>query len=589
MSAPTNPTPSITAQAPGALITGSHLSPMLSRKVALSVGVCIFLLLFAVWPYQHWSYQGGRSSILAGWFKTVRDSHNGEWWFCYVVPFLVGYLIHLRRSEWKALPLKGHGSGILLTVLGLCVYWVGFKADTGYAGFISAQIMVAGLLLMIGGVRWMKILFFPWLFLAFMWPMFPIEERIVGQLRIITASLSGSLLNGIGIDVVREGTALSSAMDSAKNLAQGQLFQLDVEEPCSGVRSLYSLLMVSALYGYLSLKRTGPRLLLFISAIPLAMLGNVVRMVLLALGSLWFGSEFAIGRNINGEQEMSTYHTLCGYAVFAVALAGMFAICSLLEGNHWKAFKNGNKAKPKSAAPAETESPVRTLILSSGALFMALLGVGICGATNVNPNIADPGVHLSLPLQVGKYQGVPFDMTARERDILDPGVDLVRNQYFSNDQKVMMATVIEGGPAKRSLHRPEVCLPGQGWNITDRTQIPIQLPSGRIIQATMLRMFSDALSDSGQRIRHRAINVYWYIGSDGTTSADYYDHIRISYIDAVFRNLSHRWAMASLYVPMPPSQIGMGDPMAEVNAMEEIRSFAAQIAPHFMKSEAQQP
>ena len=40
---------------------------------------------------------------------------------------------------------------------------------------------------------------------------------------------------------------------------------------------------------------------------------------------------------------------------------------------------------------------------------------------------------------------------------------------------VIVATVIESGVGKRTLHRPEVCLPGQGWNITDRMPVTVKL------------------------------------------------------------------------------------------------------------------
>lgn len=149
---------------------------------------------------------------------------------------------------------------------------------------------------------------------------------------------------------------------------------------------------------------------------------------------------------------------------------------------------------------------------------------------------------------------------------------------------MVVATVIQGGMGKRTLHRPEVCLPGQGWSITDRLPIPIKLANGRIIQATLLRMFRDYEPVPGQRKRMRAMNIYWYIGSDGTTSADYYDHIRISYMDGVFKNLTHRWAMAHFFAPLPDTDILIGDPMQDVAALEELRDFAGRMAPEFMKN-----
>ncbi|MBX7207509.1 MAG: exosortase-associated EpsI family protein [Verrucomicrobiaceae bacterium] len=588
MSDPAHATPAPLPHDAGAMAGSGHdTGAMKARWAALGAGVAALLLLFFIWPYQHWFY-AGRSSVMHGWFRTVGESFGGEWMFCYFVPLLTGFLIHLRRAELRSLPLCGEWAGALLAVPALFVYWVGYKADTGYAGFLSAHLMMAALILLLGGRRWMRVLIFPWLFLFFMWPMFPIEERVVGKLRVITATLSGELLHLIGVPVVREGTALNSAADAVRGMRLGQLFQLDVEEPCSGVRSLYSLLMVSALYGYLSLKRVFPRLVLFASAIPLAMLGNVVRMVLLALGSIWFGSEFAIGRNLGADhQEMSAYHTLCGYAVFAVALAGMFGLCSLLEGSHWKSFKNLKKKAARPAASAadavDAASTRRTIVMSGVAVGIAVAGLGICAVTNVNPAVAAPGVVMDLPLQFDKYQGIPNEMTAIERNVLDPGVSLVRNQYISPDRHMLVATVIESGVGKRTLHRPEVCLPGQGWSITDQMTVPIRLADGRAFEGTLLRMFREVEVSPGVRKRVRALNIYWYIGSDGTTTPEFYDHLRISYMDAVFKNLAHRWAMASFFLPLPESEIGFDNPMIEATALEELRDFSAGLAASFMK------
>lgn len=559
------------------------------KWLPLGAGVLSLLALFFIWPYQHWSFSTTvRTSVINGWVRVINESFNGEWMFCFVVPFIVGFLVRLRREELRSLPVNGHWAGALMCALGLFIYWVGYKADTGYGGFLAAQIITGGLVLLLGGWRWMRALFFPWLFLAFMWPMFPIEERVVSKLRLITAGTSAEVMKLMGIAVVREGTALSSMSDAARNLAQGALFSLDVEEPCSGVRSLYSLLMVSALYGYLSLRGMVPRIILFASAVPLAMAGNVVRMVLLAVGSLWFGMDFAVGRNLGPDQhEMSVYHTLAGYAVFAVALVGMFTLCSLLETSHWKRLKGVKKrlaGKTRAAHEAGAPAGDRRICISSiAAIVITAGGLAICAMTDVNPTIADPGVVLELPLQFGKYQGQEMKMTAVERNILDKGVDLARCQYLSTDQHMMLATVIQSGMGGRTLHRPEVCLPGQGWNITERLKIPVKLDNGRTVQATLLRMHRDYEPSPGTRKRMRALNLYWYIGSDGTTSDDYYDHIRISYIDAVFHNLAHRWAMASFFVPMPETEVRANDPMEEVGALGELRDFAGGVAPKFMK------
>lgn len=584
MSAPQPPTAAGTT-APQA--ASSDLPPASRASqaslAALGAGALALVLLFLVWPYQHWQF-ASRSSVLFGWFKTV--TAQSEWIFCLVVPLIVGFLIYLRRQELARLPLHGSRWGIIPMLLGLAIYWMGYKVDTGYPAFIAAQSIVAGLILLLGGRRWMRALFFPWLFLAFMWPMFPLEERVAFPLRMFTAGFSAKFLNLVGIGVVREGTALHSAPDLARGLKQGDLFMLDVEEPCSGIRSLFSLMMISALYGYLALKRGKPRLLLFLSAIPLAILGNFVRMVLLAIGCLLFGSEFAVGRNIDGNQEMSLYHELCGYAVFAVALAGMFGISSMLERRHWRSLTRlGSSHAGRSSTPAGANvDPRRTWVNAGIALAVTLAGLGICAATDTSATMAEPGVELVMPLQMGAYQGREFDMTAQERNILDEGVRLKRTLYASASGRQILSTVIIGSASKRSLHRPEVCLPGQGWNITTRSQIPLILADGREVTATLLRMFRDFEPAPGQRMRMRALNIYWYIGSDGTTSPDYYDHIRIGYLDAVLKNLNHRWSMASFFVPLKEAEIGKEDPFAEVSALEDARQFIAELAPKFERA-----
>jgi hypothetical protein len=62
-----------------------------------------------------------------------------------------------------------------------------------------------------------------------MWPAFPLEDQLALPLRLMTATLSAKILNGIGIDTLREGTGLLSAANAGSGLAQGQLFKLDVD------------------------------------------------------------------------------------------------------------------------------------------------------------------------------------------------------------------------------------------------------------------------------------------------------------------------------------------------------------------------
>lgn len=544
------------------------------------IGLIVPLVaLFGLWPYQHWSGET-RTSVLGGWLDQVlRDS---EWHFCLLVPLLVGWLIYRDRMALKNLTLAGSWWGVVGVVAGLVFFWMGYKVDTGYPGFVAFHLVLGGLVLLLGGWSWFRGLFFPYLFLAFMWPLFPLEERLAFPLRMMTASVSGEFLNLIGFGVVREGTALYSSGDALVGLGQGDLFRLDVEEPCSGIRSLFSLMMISALYGYLTLKSPGKRVILFLSAIPMAMAGNFVRMVMLAVASSWFGSEFAVGRNIEGHQEMSFFHSMAGFAVFGVALAGMFALCSVLERRHWRRISS--RAAGMTGEVLGATGTGRAGVVAG--IVLAGVGLAICAGTDASLKLAEAGVKLELPLEVGSYEGQVLGMSATERDVLDEGVELVRNSYASPKGRGVLATVIVGGPGKRTLHRPEVCLPGQGWIIGSSEVVTLRV-GGRDVEATLLRLFRDGKGRDGVKVRVRGLNVYWYVGSDGKTRPDYYGHIAKGYQDAILRNLNHRWSMVSVFVPVSEAPLGQEDLLQEFGVLEEAKAFIEDLMPAVMKHSPQ--
>jgi hypothetical protein len=189
---------------------------------------------------------------------------------------------------------------------------------------------------------------------------------------------------------------------------------------------------------------------------------------------------------------------------------------------------------------------------------------------------------LQLPLKVADYEGQVINMTAQERNILDEGVALARTFYRAPNAPAVMATVIVGGPGKRTLHRPEVCLPGQGWIIATSDVMTLRVGEGREIEGTLLRLFRDTEGADGQRMRIRALNLYWYVGSDGTTRPDYYGHIAKGYQDAILRNLNHRWSMVSVFVPVSEAPLGAEDPFKEFTALEEAKAFLEKLMPEVM-------
>lgn len=574
------------------------LSPSVSRTGRrLSAGVVagvsaalVMVVLYGLWPYQHWQFVSEqRGSVLEGWFR--HTATNPELYFCYVVPVIVGFLVYRQRAELAALPLRGTWWGLAPAAVAVVFFWLGYKVDTGYLGFASIQFMSAGLILLLGGPAWMRALMMPWLLLVFAWPMLPLESIVATPLRSFTAQLAGFILNHIGVPVVREGTGLYSAPDLAQHLQIGDRFRLDVANPCSGIRSLSSLAMISVLYGVLALKGWLPRLVLFLSSIPLAVTGNLVRLILLALGSVWFGQDFAVGSVHDEVQKESFYHELAGYVVFAVALAGMFALASALEGrSHWKNARILDAAPARSAPVRATESDDLKWVLRHAGAIVALVAavLFLCAWTPTAVKLAEPGLVMELPAEVGGFQAGPErEMDALEKQLFDEGVKLKRRVYAAPEKPYIVATLVMSGPVKKSLHEPTTCLPNQGWTISNTEEVTVELDDGRKQQAALMHIFRERQSASGIRVRQRALNLYWYQGSHGVSTPSYNVSYLRNYLDSILRNLNHRWGQAAFFMPVSERPAGLDDPIEEDAAKNELLEFIGKIGPRILASPAE--
>jgi exosortase len=249
-----------------------------------------------------------------------------DYTYCLFVPPIFAYLVYLKWDVLKKTPIQGSYLGLAVIALGTFLYWFGLRSENQYFGYISLQILLCGLILWLWGTPVFRLLVFPCAFFVFAWPVPFLDPIIAFPMRLTMSSMASHLLPIIGIPCVQNGTGLLSPADPLHNIALGSRFQIDIADPCSGIRSLFALLMFSALFAHLFVERLWQQWVVFLSAFPLAILGNLVRVILLVIGSILFGSAFAIGTN----DEPSWYHEGCGFAVYGVALGTEIFIASLL-------------------------------------------------------------------------------------------------------------------------------------------------------------------------------------------------------------------------------------------------------------------
>ena len=279
--------------------------------------------LIQMWVDTFWN---DLSTQISGLFSAApKETLSGEataseWNYCVMVPFIAAWLVWRLWPRLRELPLQGQNSGYAILTAGFLLYIAGFLMENYYVGMGAMEFVYAGLIVLYLGWPAMRLLFFPWVFLMFMWP-YNFMEDVALELRLIMSSLSHHVLLLIGVPNMLQGTAILSTPNSPYPL------DIDIADPCSGIRSLFALVMIAAVYAFITFEKLWQQAVIILLAVPLVIFGNLVRIVILALGTIHFGEAFALGNN----SHPSWFHELAGYLVYLVNFGGLILAGSGLE------------------------------------------------------------------------------------------------------------------------------------------------------------------------------------------------------------------------------------------------------------------
>ena len=110
---------------------------------------------------------------------------------------------------------------------------------------VSLLLLICGDVVFLAGWKHLAAISFPLAFLILMIPSSTLVDQITFPLQILASKTATFLLTGIGIPAVREG-----------NIILLPTARLEVAEACSGIRSLFSLITLTVIYGYLAETKT---------------------------------------------------------------------------------------------------------------------------------------------------------------------------------------------------------------------------------------------------------------------------------------------------------------------------------------------
>ncbi|MEO8206815.1 MAG: exosortase-associated EpsI family protein [Chthoniobacterales bacterium] len=191
------------------------------------------------------------------------------------------------------------------------------------------------------------------------------------------------------------------------------------------------------------------------------------------------------------------------------------------------------------------------------------------------------GVIMSLPSSYGRFWGSDQPVSEGEKVILPSDTEFVKKLYRAGNDQISCQIVLAGAE-KRSIHRPEICLPGQGWNIKSGEIIHIPMKSGKKLDVMKLSIQRQVEISPGVKKELTSYYLYWFVG-DGITTADHKQRVLHTIQDKVLHNVNHRWAYVIVSAPILKDFVLNGKDGKET--LEMLENFIREVAPGFMISE----
>ena len=237
----------------------------------LKFGIIAGLVIFLYFPELKFT--------IHEWFDDYQYSHG------ILIPFVSGYLIWRKREDLRTSIVQPDMKGLIVLLTGISLLIIGYAAYEPFIRRYSLIITIMGLTYFLLGKQISKILLFPVGYLIFMIPMPYIFFRSMAiHLRPINTKAACAVSEFLGIPLVQDGATLY--LPNAT---------LQVIDWCTGIQSIIAVSALSVLYANLTQRSIVSKIILVVLAIPLAIMGNIFRIILNIVLAYVFGERVLSG------------------------------------------------------------------------------------------------------------------------------------------------------------------------------------------------------------------------------------------------------------------------------------------------------
>lgn len=417
--------------------------------------------------------------------KIVNSWQKDEYSYAYLIPPLA-FLLGLHRLSKNRLTPAPTWLGTAMVAAGILLHLPGQLSGVTVVPQYGFFITLLGIFLAFGGKK-IFFLLLPILFYLFFAIPLPTTFYITisAKLQLLSSVLGGQILQILGFSVFQEG-----------NIIDLGGYKLQVVEACSGLRYIFPLLSFSYLVAYFYNDCLWKKIVLFISAIPIAILLNVTRIAIVGITVNYWGISAAEG----------LLHLLEGWAVFSICVLLLFSEAWLFQtlGNSKGRLDLSSLSLPHGpyfSGPLKLNGACYSVLV----LFLCI-GIGQAAGL-LTPRAAiipQRSAFSDFPAQIGPWQGTPETLTTSEVDLLKVSdyLNLSLTQTRQNLQLSFFVAYYNTQRDNSNLHSPEMCIPGGGWKIISSSIHHINLP-----QNSQHLYVNRALIQKGL---NRQLVYYWF-------------------------------------------------------------------------------
>jgi hypothetical protein len=225
-------------------------------------------------------------------------------------------------------------------------------------------------------------------------------------------------------------------------------------------------------------------------------------------------------------------------------------------------------------------------IILSVALFLIAGTAGALTWLRTHQQLGRPGLKtepipgssvmmkINLPERVLDFTSTNVPEPKEVLDFLPPDTSFAERVYTAPDGFRVQNTIILMGTDRTSIHKPDYCLPGQGWIIKDKSVVSIPVAGAQSYPLPVARWVinNSFQTADGQKQQVGGIYVFWLV-ADGEETPDNHQRMWWQARDLLRTGVLQRWAYVSCFSICAPGQ--------EDATFERMKNFIAHSVPEY--------